>query len=181
MLDFSASYFELLGLPVSYEVDQERLSQRYRDLQRELHPDRFASGTDQERRISMQSSSHLNEAYSTLRDPLERARYMLELNGVDMGATCRTTQDPEFLMEQMELREELGNARSEPDPYQSISGLMVGLDRRLEIMAEEMAGYFVATTPEKLKAATELMLKMQFLRKLRHDAEQLEAELDETL
>lgn len=181
MLDFSKNYFELLGLPVDYAADQEKLAGRYRELQRELHPDRFAGGSDQQRRLSMQASSHLNEAYSTLRDPLKRARYLLELKGADLGANRQTAHDPEFLMEQMELREELAAARNTPDPYQTISALVAGLDRRLEIMAEDMAGYLDQAAPEKLEAARELLLKMQFLRKLRQDAEQLEAELDEAL
>lgn len=181
MLDFSKNYFELLGLPLSYRVDLEALARSYREMQRKFHPDRFAGGSDQDRRLSMQSSSHLNEANSTLRDPLKRARYLLELNDVDLGADHQTTQDTEFLMEQMELREQLDQARSDPDPHQSISALVSGLERRLEIMAEEMGGYFADPTPEKLDAARRLMLKMQFLRKLRHDAEQLEAELDEAL
>ena len=106
MLDFSKNYFELFGLPVDYTVDRGDLSERYRELQRVVHPDRFASASEQERRLSMQGSTLINEAFQTLKDPMLRARYLLSLHGVDME-TKDSTQDMEFLMEQMELREEL--------------------------------------------------------------------------
>ncbi|HKJ76321.1 MAG TPA: Fe-S protein assembly co-chaperone HscB, partial [Gammaproteobacteria bacterium] len=73
--DFSQNYFELFGLPEGFEVDSETLSLRYRDLQRALHPDRFAGASDRERRLSVQQTARVNEAYRTLKDPLARARY----------------------------------------------------------------------------------------------------------
>ena len=111
MLDFSKNYFELFGLPVAYIVDTEQLAERYRDLQRVLHPDRYANATEQERRLSMQGATLVNAAFQTLKDPLQRAHYLLTLKGIEMDAQRETTRDSAFLMEQLELREELEAAR----------------------------------------------------------------------
>ena len=82
--DFQRNYFELFDLPVGYALDEEKLGTRYRKLQRELHPDRFAGGSAHEQRLAVQYSSLVNEAYATLRKPLPRALYLLEIAG--MGA-----------------------------------------------------------------------------------------------
>jgi molecular chaperone HscB len=79
-----------------------------------VHPDRFASAGDAERRASMQWTTRVNEAYRTLRSPVQRAKYLLELEGVDVAFETNTAMPPEFLMRQMELREALeaaGDAR----------------------------------------------------------------------
>ncbi|MES9845310.1 MAG: Fe-S protein assembly co-chaperone HscB, partial [Candidatus Sedimenticola sp. 6PFRAG5] len=86
MLDFSKNYFELFGLPAGYIIDAEQLSGRYRELQRVVHPDRYANASDQERRLSMQGATRINEAFDTLKDPIQRARYLLSLNGIDVDA-----------------------------------------------------------------------------------------------
>jgi molecular chaperone HscB len=98
MLDFSKNYFELFGLPVGYIVDGAELSERYRELQRIVHPDRYANASDQERRLSIQGAALINEAYDTLKDPVARGSYLLGLHGVEMDALNESTQDMEFLM-----------------------------------------------------------------------------------
>lgn len=181
MLDFSKNYFELFGLPVDYVVDTDHLSAHYRELQKAVHPDRFANSTEQERRLSMQGAVRINEAYETLKDPLLRARYLLQLNDIDMGEGQETTRDAAFLMEQMELREALEEARNQPDPYAVIADFMTDVNQRISALIDEMAVQFRAATPEQLAAARENFLKMQFLKKLGYDAESLEAELDDAL
>jgi molecular chaperone HscB len=76
-----------------------------------VHPDRFANSGDAERRASMQMTTQVNEAYRTLKSPVQRAKYLLELNGVDVGFETNTAMPPEFLMQQMELRDRLEQAR----------------------------------------------------------------------
>lgn len=181
MLDFSKNYFELFGLPVGYVVDTDQLSAHYRELQKAVHPDRFANSTEQERRLSMQGAVRINEAYETLKDPILRARYLLDLHDIHMEHGQETTRDAAFLMEQMELREELEEARNQPDPYAVIAEFMVNVNRRINALIGQMAVQFEAATPEQLAAAKENLLKMQFLNKLRFDAESLEAELDDAL
>jgi molecular chaperone HscB len=113
--DFSRSHFELLGLPAAYAVDAARLEQSYRDLQGQVHPDRFAAATEADRRVAMQWATRANEAYRTLRDPLERARYLLRLKGFDTGEENNTAMPPDFLMQQMEWRERVVEASAARD------------------------------------------------------------------
>lgn len=179
MFDFSKNHFELFGLPVGFRLDREQLDTRYRSLQRALHPDRYANATDQEKRLSMQAATRVNEAYNTLKDALARARYLLELHGLDLGADNETTKDAAFLMQQMELREALEAARSRPDPYAHIADLLVQINRDLKTLSGQLALSFETPTPDQLEAAREAVIKMQFLQKCRADAEHLEAQLDE--
>ncbi|MET0048336.1 MAG: co-chaperone HscB [Sedimenticola sp.] len=179
MLDFSKNYFELFGLSAGYIIDTEQLAGRYRELQRVVHPDRYASASEQERRLSMQGATRINEAFDTLKDPILRARYLLSLNGIDVDAQKETTQDTAFLMEQLELREQLEEAKQAEDPYEVITDLMNGINRKINTLVGQMAVQFEAATPDQLEQAREILRKMQFLQKLRYDAESLEAELDE--
>ena len=105
------NHFELFGLAPAFALDLAHLDRAYRDIQAEVHPDRFAHAGDAERRASMQMTTQVNEAYRTLKSPVRRAKYLLELNGVDVGFETNTAMPPEFLMEQMELREKLEEAR----------------------------------------------------------------------
>ena len=113
--DFGRNHFELLGLPLAYGVDPARLEQGYRDLQSRVHPDRHAAGSEAERRVAMQWATRANEAYRTLRDPVERARYLLSLKGYDTGEESNTAMPPDFLMQQMEWRESVAAASAARD------------------------------------------------------------------
>jgi molecular chaperone HscB len=178
-VDLSKNYFELFGLPVGFGVDAEQLKARYRELQRVLHPDRYAGASDQERRLSMQGATLVNEALQTLKDPMLRGRYLLSLYGIGLDAHGETTQDAAFLMEQMELREELEEARHHRDPQPEIRRILAGIDRRINTLVARMALHFEDPAPEQLTAVSEVLRKMQFLQKLRRDAERLEEQFDE--
>ena len=105
------NHFELFGLNPAYALDLVHLDGAYRDIQSQIHPDRYANAGDAERRASMQMTTQVNEAYRVLKSPVQRAKYLLELNGVDTGFETNTAMPPDFLMEQMELREALEAAR----------------------------------------------------------------------
>ncbi|MES9971033.1 MAG: co-chaperone HscB [Candidatus Thiodiazotropha sp.] len=181
MLDFSKNYFDLFGLPMSYIVDGNSLSERYRELQRVVHPDRFANATEQERRLSVQSAALVNEAFETLKDPIARASYLLLLHGIEMDALNESTQDMEFLMQQMELREELEDIRAQADPYQAIGDLRGQINKQINSLVAQLAVYFETATQEQLQAAREILRKMRFLQKLHSEAESVEAELEDEL
>jgi len=83
--ELTSSYFDLFGLPVTYSVAAADLSERYKTLQKTVHPDKFSAATDQERLYSLQYSSRVNEAYQTLKSPLLRATYLLGLSGIDVN------------------------------------------------------------------------------------------------
>src|SRR5678815_5772389 len=107
----TSSHFALFGLPEDFSLDQQMLETAYRDIQSQVHPDRFAHAGDAERRASLQWTTRVNEAYRTLKNPVQRAKHLLELQGVDVAFETNTAMPPEFLMEQMELRERLEEAK----------------------------------------------------------------------
>jgi molecular chaperone HscB len=131
------NHFELFGLEPGYALEPGRLEQAYRDIQARIHPDRFAHAGDAERRASMQWTTRVNEAYRTLKSPVERARYFLELNGVDVAFETNTAMPLEFLGRQLELREALELAQGEKDAgalerlRAALRGEKKGLERAL--------------------------------------------------
>ena len=181
MLDFSKNHFDLFGLPLSYRVDPALLAERYRALQQALHPDRYAAAGDREKRLSMQASTRINEAFQVLKDPLERARYLLSLHAGEPGGGNETTQDMAFLMEQMELREVLAEAKDQADPIGAVGTVLDRLTDQSAELARELEARFESPSAEDLEAARELVRKLQFVAKCRVEAENLEAELDDLL
>ena len=109
--DAKASYFSVFGVEPRYDLDLPALEARYRELSRKLHPDRFAKADPRARRASLQRSVQLNEAWRALKDPFKRAEYLLSLSGISLGKEV----PPALLMETLELREELGDARAAGD------------------------------------------------------------------
>lgn len=109
------NHFELLGLPAQFDLDPELINERWKAVQKAVHPDRFVSSSELERRIAMQWASAANEAARVLRDPLQRACYLLSRQGVDLQLETNTAMPTDFLMQQMEWREQLDEARSSGD------------------------------------------------------------------
>ena len=109
------SYFELFDLPVRFAVDGEALETAYRKVQAEVHPDRFASAPEAERRRALELATEANEAFQTLRSPVARARYLLQLRGSDTQEETNTAMPVDFLMAQMEWREAVADARAASD------------------------------------------------------------------
>ena len=112
MISLQASDFELFGLPTAFELDRTQVDLQWKSLQREAHPDRFASEGAAAQRIAMQWSVRINEAYSRLKDPLKRAAYLCELNGAAVNAENNTNMPSAFLMQQMEWREALDDCKA---------------------------------------------------------------------
>ncbi len=108
-------HFSLLGLPREFALELAELERRFRDLSRQLHPDRFARAEPRERRLSLERATRLNDAYRALRDWRQRAAYLLKLAGTDVFAEGRTYADPDFLEEQLEWREQLALAIADGD------------------------------------------------------------------
>lgn len=178
MLELSRNHFELLGLPVAFELDPALLAERYHDLQRVLHPDRFAAAGERERRLSVEASARINDAHQTLRDPLARARYLLELLTGEHSGGAVGSADPAFLMEQMELRETLAGARDRADPAAAVADVLARLERQATDLSAALGARFAAPTADNLAAAGALVQQLQFVFRARAEAERLEAELD---
>lgn len=177
-VDLKQNYFVLFGLPVAYGVDRAALDQHYRELQRLVHPDRYASAGDQERRIAMQQATRINEGYRVLKDALARGRYLLELRGYRPDDERGTHQGPEFLMEQMELREDLVAARHAADPFTAVAAIARRIDARLGELEAALADALTQDHGISAAAVTAIQ-QMQFFRKLAQEAEQLEADLED--
>jgi molecular chaperone HscB len=169
--EFSRNHFELLGLPVTYRVDGPALDRAYRDLQGRVHPDRFAAGSEAERRVAMQWAARANEAYRTLRHPIDRARYLLGLWGYDTGEESNTAMPPDFLLQQMEWREAVAQARGARDA----KGLERLRDEMSAARGEMLALLARALGDERnYDAGCSLVRKLRFLDKI-------EAEIDDAL
>ena len=106
------NHFEVLGVPVSFTVALDALDRAYRNLQSKVHPDRFVNATEAERRVAMQLATGANEAYQTLKHPLKRAIYLLEMRDIDVRSETSITMEPAFLMQQLEWRENIEDARA---------------------------------------------------------------------
>jgi len=109
------NHFDLFALPAKFAVDMGALDAAYRDVQGRVHPDRFVNASDAEKRVAMQWATRANEAYQTLKNPQKRAQYLCELHGVDLKTESNTAMPAAFLMQQMEWREALGDARAAKD------------------------------------------------------------------
>jgi molecular chaperone HscB len=154
------SHFDLFGLPQAFAVEADALERSYREIQSRVHPDRFAHAGDAERRASLQWTTRVNEAYRTLKDPVQRAKHLLELHGVDVAFETNTAMPADFLAQQMELREALEEAKS-----------AASLDEmRKRLLAQK--SFLVKQIAEAIDArkdyvgAAGLVRKLQFLDKL---------------
>ncbi len=107
MISLQANDFELFELPQQFALDRTQLDERWKVLQREVHPDRFAAEGGAAQRVAMQWSVRINEAYQRLKDPLKRAAYLCELRGQPVNAESNTAMPAAFLMQQMAWRETL--------------------------------------------------------------------------
>ncbi len=176
MIDFSQDYFALFGLPARYRFDPAELDAAYRKLQTEVHPDRFASAGDDERRLALQSSSRVNEAYRALRSPVERANYLLLLRGVDALAETDTALPPEFLEQQLECRESMAEAIVSRD-----AGALTALQKSVEGAAAELERTLAEQLdlPETTEDARANLRKLKFLSKVAADIATAIAEIDD--
>ena len=174
-MDLTADFFSLFELPRSFRLSLSELDSRYRDIQAKVHPDRFVSAGDAERRLSMQWATHANEAYQTLKKPLERAKYLLHQSGHDIQAESNTAMPVDFLMEQMEWREAVMDARSGGDHHE-LEHLHNRLRGDIDARYDELADLF---DKEDHAMATDLVRRLMFLEKLLYEIDDALASLED--
>ena len=164
-LNLRSNDFELFGLPEQFAQASAAIDQRWRELQREVHPDKFAAQGDAAQRVAMQYSIRVNEAYQRLRDPLKRAASLCEARGAAIEAESNTAMPVEFLMEQMAWREALEEAQSEPE--------LEVLRSSLEHSREEILVRIQSLLDQEgdAPAAAQQVRALMFVERFAHDVE----------
>jgi molecular chaperone HscB len=154
-------------------VDPQALDQAYRALQAQVHPDCFADRSDAERRVAMQWAAAANEAYRVLKKPLPRAKYLIESAGVVLGEQDNTAMPAEFLMQQMEWRELVAEARTQRDDkgLRHIEHVIRGAEIELWPLLES------CITATEWSHAADVWRRLRFLEKLHDDIEDFRAAL----
>jgi molecular chaperone HscB len=176
LIDFSQDYFALFGLPRRFRFDGAQLDAAFRALQRDIHPDRYASAGEAERRLALQSSARVNEAYRALKDPVSRAQYLLSLHGIDALGETDTALAEEFLLQQLARREAIAEAHEEGDTPK-LEALLEDARADMSALEARLAERFDA--PQDLARARELVRELRFLTKVAADVEAAIAELEE--
>lgn len=165
MAETLPDYFSLFHLPPRFEIDSADLAQRYRDIQARIHPDRFAGKSAQEQHLAVQQAAYVNEAYQCLRQPLARAKYLLALLQPQL-AGVQATLDHGFLMEQMDLREQL-----EVLSTASVEKLEAFCSSIAQRCKQAEAEFLRELNGKQYEQANIAFAKWQFLDKLFHEAE----------
>lgn len=168
------NHFELFGLSSQFELDGSSLSSQFRELQRRFHPDKFATASEQERLLAVQKAAQINDAYQTLSDPVRRAEYLLSLNGIELRDEQQTMQDPEFLMQQMELREELEEIADSDEPDVLLFDFEQCVEKLHKTMLAELKEQL---NGEQWQDAAICVRKLKFLVKLKQEIERIEDRL----
>ena len=175
-LDLSQNYFELFKQPLSFEIDLALVHENQQNLQAKFHPDRFVNASEQDKRLSVQQASWVNEAHGTMTNPVKRARYMLEISGVDMKDESETTSDIEFLMEQIALREQMEEAPNKQDPLEECDNIIKHLKVRLKTISDDFSNKFESGNLDTAKLVSR---KMQFVQRILEQVMDLQFQLEE--
>ncbi len=148
------------------------------DLQKQVHPDKFANASDQEKRLSMQQTSWINEAQTTLKDPVLRATYLLKLKGTDIKLENETTMDAVFLMQQLEMRERLEHIKKENDPL----GVLDAMAKELKSSSSDMMKSFSQCyEADQIDDAREWIRKLQFMQRAKKEINTLTADIEDEM
>jgi len=166
MIDFTADHFSLFDLPRRYRIDAAALDRAYRALQAAIHPDRHAAGDDAARRLALQASARVNEAYETLRDPAARGEYLLGLQGIASLSETDTAMPMDFLAEQMERREAIEDATAAGD-HAALETALDGIASESRALEEELAAALDDRGAQD--DAKTMVRKLRFLDRVRHE------------
>ena len=168
------NYFEIFGLPEVFNLDLAALTERYQSIQKSVHPDKYAHASSQEQALAVKKSTLVNDAYQTLKNPLKRAQYMLELRGVELPNEQASFSDNAFLMRQMELREMLDDVRHSSDPDTAVFEATQVLDTEYQELYSAMQALLNEQTEQADKLASEHLRKLTFYHKLQVELDKIE-------
>jgi molecular chaperone HscB len=174
--DFKKNYFELFGLPLQFELGDRELADRYKSLQRQIHPDTVTAADDRQKRFAVQAAAHVNEAYRVLRSPVDRAVYLLGQKGCRLDKARQLT--PEFLLQQIQLREELETIPGTDNPRECLLELR---ERAEQEIGRHYESFRELMQREDYVAAGDTVSKLQFFHKLQDEMDELQFELEDEL
>ncbi|WP_416189045.1 Fe-S protein assembly co-chaperone HscB [Neisseria sp. CCUG17229] len=160
-----SQYFNLFQLPAQFDLDEQKLEQTYRDLAARFHPDKFAAASTFEQKQAVMMSATINEAYQTLKNPIDRASYLLKAQNIEADAPEHTAFTPEFLMQQMEWRETLMDAQMAQDQA-AIAALDKEIHHEQQLLFASLNNAFAK---EDYDNAAQLVRHGRFLNKLRNE------------
>ncbi len=175
MSNSQTNYFQLFALPKQFDIDVQSLEINFRKIQSESHPDRFVSASADEKLQSMQTATTANEAYGTLKSPARRAKYLLELQGINTISDTNTAMPMDFLMQQMEWREQLEEAKAAKD-IPALEQLMTTLQTEYKSIQADLVDLF--DTKKDYPSATDATRKFIFIDKVCADIRQAIEQLD---
>lgn len=156
------------------------LSATYQKLAQLTHPDKFASASESEKLVAVQKNAQVNDGYQILKNPLSRAEHILELRGVELKHEQRTMQDPAFLMQQMEWREQLEELDVSSDPMGVLEDLDDELHNQIKTHLSQLEDFLEHNSGEHDDKAADEVRKLKFLYKLLHEIELKEEALEES-
>ena len=159
------NHFDLFQLPQRFAIDNAALDAAYREVQGQVHPDRFSQAGDAEKRVAMQWATRANEAYQTLKNPLRRAAYLCELNGTDLKVETNTSMPQDFLIQQLEWREALQDAQvlRKKDAVESLEKLWRAARK------QQMLEMEISLEAEDYAQASQCVRQWMFLEKFGED------------
>jgi len=163
------NYFELFSLSPSFDVDTAILAERYRDLQRAVHPDKFANASEQDKRLSVQRTAQINDAFQTLKNPIQRAEHLLALKGLELSHESTTLKDTQFLMQQMEWRESLEEVSDSDDPEAEIEALYASFEAFAKPITAALKVLLLSDLVAEHLQAAEQIRKLKFMAKLQDE------------
>ncbi|NQV48091.1 MAG: Fe-S protein assembly co-chaperone HscB [Rhodospirillaceae bacterium] len=167
-----ADHFTRLGLDVSFEIDPGVLDSFYFNLQRGLHPDRFATRTPKEKVLSQAQATAINDAYETLKEPLKRADYLVHLKGMGVFPEgCNLVNDQTLLMESIELREALAEAETRHD----VEVIAARAADDIATCIRQLSELFAA---DDIEGACRLTTRLKYLQKLAEEARAQKAKMN---
>lgn len=171
------NYFQIFGFSAQFSLDVNQLAELYQTLQKKVHPDKFAHASSQDQLVAVKKSTLINDAYQTLKNPLQRAQYLLELRESDQPSEQASFSDNSFLMRQMELHEMLDDVKHADD----IETAVFELSQVLEIGSAElfsaMHTQLDENTIQSNLLAGDNLRKLKFYKKLQVDLDKLEDQL----
>ncbi|MGX9461577.1 co-chaperone HscB [Shewanella sp. A14] len=171
------NYFDLFNVVPAFDIDTALLAERYRELQRAVHPDKFANDTEQQKLLSVQRTAQVNDGYQTLKNPLRRAEHILSLRGIELSHETTTLKDGAFLMQQMEWREALEDIQHNSDPQSLIDELYDSFAEFESTLTKKLTSLLASEDKADALLAADQIRKLKFMAKLQDELARIEDSL----